>query len=62
MSTEQNGNGDQTWRHSNDKVGNINPPKKKTVKQMMGDKFVESTSKIFKNDKKKIKPKDDDSD
>ena len=62
MSTDQNNNGDQTWRRFNRKSGNVNPEKKKTVKQMMGDKFVEGTSKLFKKDKNKINPKDDDID
>lgn len=47
---------------SKGKAGSILPAKKKPVKQMMAKKIVESTSKVFKNDKKKINPEDDEDD
>ena len=60
--TDQNGNGGEAWRHFNSKCGSVVPAKPKSVKQMMAGKVVESTSKFFKNDKRKVKPEDDDSD
>ena len=41
------------------KGGSLIPAKKKSVKQMIAEKIVESSSKVFKDDKKKIKPRDD---
>ena len=43
---------------SKGKGGSLIPAKKKSVKQMMAEKIIESSSKAFKNDKKKIKPRD----
>ena len=47
---------------SNGKGGSLIPTKKKSVKQMMAEKILETSSKAFKNDKKKIKPRDDEDD
>ena len=41
------------------KGGSLIPAKTKSVKQMIAEKIVESSSKVFKDDKKKIKPRDD---
>lgn len=63
---EQGGSRDENWRsfnnNNNNNGGSIIPGDKKSVKQMMAKKAGECASKIFKNEKKKINPKDDDSD
>lgn len=56
---EKRGHGEEG---SKGKGGSLIPAKKKSVKQMMAEKMLEASSKPFKNDKKKIKPRDDEDD
>ena len=53
---------DQEKRGYGGEGGSLIPAKKKSVKQMMAEKILETSSKAFKNDKKKIKPRDDEDD
>lgn len=55
--------GSRNWRRFNNENngGSLIPADKKSVKQMMAEKAGEYASKVLKNDKKKIKPKDVDS-